>query len=232
MTAHSSAVLAIAVLVAPGATIARLRLAALMGNHRPSRMPSERLLPLVAAVSAAVLVGTMTNWLMALPAAGGGWFAARRLVRKPKPQVDPLRLAAGWDLLAACLRAGLPVPSAVRAVAGRIPGEGGQALRETAELLALGADAADAWRPAASVPSTAPLARGARRTARSGTELAAVAAALATDVRTSSGDLAEARAQRAAVLITGPLALCFLPAFLCLGIVPVIAGLASRLGLA
>jgi pilus assembly protein TadC len=202
-----------------------------MGD-RPARVPSEHFLPLVAAVSAAVLVATITNWLMALPAAGAGWFAARRLIRKPKPQVDPLRLAAGWDLLAACLRAGLPVPSAVRAVAGRIPGEGGQALRETAELLALGADAVDAWRPAASVPSTAPLARSAKRTARSGTELAAVAAALAADVRTSASDLAEARAQRAAVLIAGPLALCFLPAFLCLGIVPVIAGLAGRLGLA
>lgn len=230
MTAHASVVLALAVLVAPGATIARLRLAALLG-HRPTRMPSERLLPLVAAVSVAVLAGTMTNWLLALPAAGAGWFVARRSLRKPKPEVDPLRLAAGWDLLAACLRAGLPVPSAVRAVAGRIPGEGGQALRETAELLALGADATDAWRPVVNVPSTAPLARGARRTARSGTELAAVAAALAADVRISASDLAEARAQRAAVLIAGPLALCFLPAFLCVGIVPVIAGLVGRLGL-
>jgi hypothetical protein len=30
------------------------------------------------------------------------------------------------------------------------------------------------------------------------------------------------------VLISGPLGLCFLPAFVCLGIVPVIAGLAGR----
>jgi hypothetical protein len=32
-------------------------------------------------------------------------------------------------------------------------------------------------------------------------------------------------------LIAGPLGLCFLPAFVCLGVVPVIAGLAGSLGL-
>jgi pilus assembly protein TadC len=36
-----------------------------------------------------------------------------------------------------------------------------------------------------------------------------------------------AAAERAGVLIAGPLWLCFLPAFVCLGIVPVIAGLAG-----
>ena len=38
---------------------------------------------------------------------------------------------------------------------------------------------------------------------------------------------AEARAQRTAVLITAPLGLCFLPAFLVLGIAPVVIGLAA-----
>jgi len=51
-------------------------------------------------------------------------------------------------------------------------------------------------------------------------------------VRVSASDASEARAQRAAVLIAGPLGLCFLPAFMFLGIAPVIAGLAGRLGLA
>jgi pilus assembly protein TadC len=189
------------------------------------------LLPVVAAVPLGVLVTMMGSWLVALPLSICAWFGMKRLLRKPTPPVDPLGLAAGWDLLAACLRAGLPVPTAVRAIAGRIPGEGGKALRATADLLALGADPAEAWQPTASVPQTAPLARGARRTARSGTELAGVASALATEVRVLASDLSEARAQRAGVLITGPLGLCFLPAFICLGIVPVIAGLAGRLGL-
>jgi hypothetical protein len=41
--------------------------------------------------------------------------------------------------------------------------------------------------------------------------------------------MAAATAERAAVLIAGPLGLCFLPAFVCLGIVPVVAGLAGHL---
>jgi Flp pilus assembly protein TadB len=225
-------ILAAAVLVEPGPTLVRRRLAALVGRQpRRVRVPSAHLLPFAAAASTGVLVTMIAGWLAALPIAVLTWFAARRLLRKPAPAADPLSLAAGWDLLAACLRAGLPVPAAVRAIAGRIPGDGGKALRATADLLSLGADPIEAWRPAAKVPQTAALARGARRTARSGTELATVAAGLAADVRASANDISEARAQRAGVLIAGPLGLCFLPAFLCLGIAPVVAGLAGRLGL-
>ncbi|NKQ59109.1 type II secretion system protein [Amycolatopsis sp. K13G38] len=138
-------------------------------------------------------------------------------------------LAGLWDLLAACLRAGLPVPTALQAVTGGLPGPEADALRATAALLALGADAGEAWKPASDCPGTAELARAARRTARSGSALADVAEELAGRLRTSIADSAEARAQRAGVLIAAPLALCFLPAFLCLGVVPVVFGLASRL---
>ena len=40
--------------------------------------------------------------------------------------------------------------------------------------------------------------------------------------------LAGAAAQRASVLTAGPLGLCHLPTFLCLGIVPVVAGLGGK----
>lgn len=39
---------------------------------------------------------------------------------------------------------------------------------------------------------------------------------------------ADAAAGRAGVLIAGPLGLCFLPAFVCSRIVPVVAGLAGE----
>ena len=45
--------------------------------------------------------------------------------------------------------------------------------------------------------------------------------------RQDAGHAAVAAAERAGVLIAGPLGLCFLPAFVCLGIVPVVAGLAG-----
>lgn len=140
-----------------------------------------------------------------------------------------LLIAASWDLLAACLRAGMPVADALRAVARGLPEGIATGLRRTSDLIALGAGPDEAWRPALDCPDTAELGRAARRSARSGTALAGVAADLAVRMRAELTDLAEARAQRAGVLITGPLGLCFLPGFLCLGVVPVVIGLAGQL---
>ena len=72
------------------------------------------------------------------------------------------------------------------------------------------------------------LRRLARRSAASGTALAQGVTDLADQSRLDAGDAARAAAERAAVLIAGPLGLCYLPAFLCLGIVPVVVGLAGQ----
>jgi Flp pilus assembly protein TadB len=196
------------------------------------------LLPAVAAASVGCLVGVLCGWPAGLPIGAGAAVAAllgtRRVLRGGRASADSgtagqLGLAATWDLLAACLRAGLPVPTAVRAVAADLPHAARDALRTTADLLALGADPVAAWAPALDCPATTSLARGARRTARSGTALAEIASAVATSIRDAASDVAESKAQRAGVLITGPLGLCFLPAFICLGIVPVVVGLAAQL---
>jgi pilus assembly protein TadC len=105
----------------------------------------------------------------------------------------------------------------------------GKAFRSTADLLGFGADPADAWAPVRACAEIGELARAATRTARSGTALAAVATDLAERLRAALDDQAEARAQRAGVLITAPLGLCFLPSFFFLGVVPVVIGLAGRL---
>jgi pilus assembly protein TadC len=152
-------------------------------------------------------------------------------VRRPRrgARRDPWQEAGAWDELAACLRAGLPLDRAVRAVAASLPGTVADALTEVADLLALGADPADAWGPALDEPATARLARAARRSARSGAAVAEVASTVATDVRAEAGERVSARAERAGVLVAGPLGLCFLPAFLALGIAPVVIGLAAPL---
>lgn len=148
---------------------------------------------------------------------------------QPDERTDPLVLAAGWDLLAVGMRAGLPVPVIVRAVAVEVGGTARRTLHEVADHLALGSDAAAGWEPALRDPDTAELARAARRTARTGSALAEVAAELADRARSRSSELAEARAQRGAVWISAPLGMCFLPAFLCLGVLPVVLGMVDRL---
>jgi Flp pilus assembly protein TadB len=155
--------------------------------------------------------------------------ATVRRGRAENPAAVALRLAATLDLLGSCLRAGLPVPDAVRAVSVGAPPRVGKAFRSTADLLGFGADPVDAWAPVRACAEIAELARAATRTARSGTALAAVATDLADRLRAALDDRAEARAQRAGVLITAPLGLCFLPSFFLLGVVPVVLGLAGRL---
>jgi pilus assembly protein TadC len=185
---------------------------------------------LLLAVALLVMPGPVTpaGRLRAVLAARAHPVSGRR---SRSAAVDPLATAMAFDLLAACLRAGLPVATAARAVAAAAPETLGVALRRAADLLALGADPVVAWhRVAADARSSEleSLARLVRRSALSGAALAGAVAELAEQCRGSVEDAAVARAERAGVLISGPLGLCFLPAFVCLGIVPVVIGLAGR----
>lgn len=146
---------------------------------------------------------------------------------RPDATAQPLDLASTWQLLAACLQAGVPVAQALVAVCDGLGEPAGPALRRTAQLLALGADPAHAWQPAMGCAATVRLAGAAQRSCRSGATLAESLIRLAAQERAAAREHAEARAQRAGVLIAAPLGLCFLPAFLATGVVPVLLGLAS-----
>ena len=129
------------------------------------------------------------------------------------------------------MSAGMTISAAARATAAVAPQALGAMLRRGSDLLALGADADAAWELGADNVDEGclALARLARRSAASGTALAAGAAELAEQERQGILHGATAAAERAGVLIAGPLGLCFLPAFVCLGIVPVVAGLAGEI---
>ena len=148
---------------------------------------------------------------------------------RPARSGDPLAAASSFDVLAACLRSGMAVSTAAAATAQSAPAELARLLNRAADLLALGADPATAWsdRPLAKDDHAVALLRLARRSAASGAALANGVAELAQQARHDAADTASAAAERASVLIAGPLGVCYLPAFLCLGIVPVVAGLAG-----
>jgi pilus assembly protein TadC len=155
------------------------------------------------------------------------------LSQGPAQGCDPLAVASSLDVLAVCLAAGMAVSTAAAAAAPSAPPKLAGALRRAADLLALGADPAVAWSISPDAPTgsvdapTDALLRLARRSACSGTALAGGVAELADQSRQEAAHAAAAAAERAGVLIAGPLGLCFLPAFVCLGIVPVVAGLAG-----
>lgn len=141
---------------------------------------------------------------------------------------DPFEAAAAYDLFAVCLRAGMPTADAARAVAVSAPASLAAVLNRAAELLALGSDAETAWRTESDDPQVVGLTRMLRRSARAGSSPAVGLSDLARTERAQAEDSAVAAGERAGVAVAGPLGLCFLPAFVCIGIVPVVMGLASK----
>lgn len=184
--------------------------------------------------AAAVLLAMAVLAVPSTVRARAGMPRPQRPVRhRPAPGGDALALAAGLEVFALCLTAGMPVSGAAAATARYAPPQLAEVLRRGAELLALGAEPGVAWsappdRSAGALdPSTTAVLRLARRSGASGAALATGLAALAAQSRAAAAHQATAAAERAGVLIAGPLGLCFLPAFVCLGIVPVVAGLAG-----
>jgi pilus assembly protein TadC len=225
-------VLAAAVLVAGGRTGADRLHAVMVGGRGASPVAVRPVWRAVGVASTGALIGVVAQSavagvLSAAVAAGLG-AAARRIGDRPRvPDDAPADLAAAWAQLAVCLEVGLPVAAAVAAATEPLGGRVGTELRRVAGLLALGADPAAAWAGARSTAGLSAFARAAGRSAGTGAALAGAARAEGTRLRATLTDAAEARAQRAAVLITAPLGLCFLPGFLVLGIVPVVLGLAD-----
>ncbi|MGB3484545.1 MAG: type II secretion system F family protein [Mycobacterium sp.] len=178
------------------------------------------------ALAAALLLGAGPSKVRAR----AGLHRRSRVGKHAPPQADPLAAASSLDVLAVCLRAGMAVPTAARATAVHAPPELASILNRAADLLALGADADIAWTEtdSESIDSHCQaLLRLARRSASSGTALAHGVAELSDGIRADVTHAGTAAAERASVLIAGPLGLCFLPAFVCLGVVPTVAGLAG-----
>lgn len=151
-----------------------------------------------------------------------------RTRRAPARRNDPLAVASSLDVFAACLVSGMTVAGAAGAAAESAPEPLSGVLGRAAGLLALGADPARAWTdPGTGDGTVTALTRLARRSAASGSALAQGVVDLAEQSRHDAAASARAASERAAVLIAGPLGLCYLPAFVCLGIVPVVVGLAG-----
>jgi pilus assembly protein TadC len=124
-----------------------------------------------------------------------------------------------------CLRAGMPLVAALETVAEALPGPFSADLRVVAGLQRLGAAPAAAWADLALDADLAPVARAVARSAESGSRLAAAFERLAADRRAALASAGLARARTAGVVAMAPLGLCFLPAFVCLGIAPIVLSL-------
>lgn len=102
-------------------------------------------------------------------------------------------------------------------------------LHHVASLASLGATPAAAWSDYRSDPVWCDVARSAELSAESGSAMADTLDRLASQHRARGALRARSAAQRVSVLAMAPLGLCFLPAFICIGVIPVVLGLLSGL---
>ncbi|MEV5956520.1 type II secretion system F family protein [Streptomyces sp. NPDC051987] len=219
----------------------RRKAAELLGPRRPERAENRadvsgavrRWLPVVGVLCGGwVLVGGVLGALLGLGVAVGLWRwrsrtgdADRAAESEAAEAARQLPLAA--DLLAACIAAGAGPVEAAQAVGEALGGPVGEGLARGAAEVRLGGEPAAAWRRLAGLPGAAALARLLERADRSGLPAAAPVARLASDARAEWARGATERARRAAVLISAPVGLCFLPAFIAVGVLPVVTGLAG-----
>ncbi|MFD5131308.1 type II secretion system F family protein [Streptomyces olindensis] len=218
----------------------RRRLAELRVREAPAPVPRlalrgaarRWLAPVGVACAGWALVGGLIGVAVGLAGAVGLW---RWRLRQEAAGTDggpdlaeaarQLPLAA--DLLAACIAAGAGPVIAAQAVGEALGGPVGDALARGAAEVRLGGEPAAAWRRLAAVPDAGGLARLLERADVSGLPAAAPVARLAAQARADWGRAATARARRAGVMVSAPVGLCFLPAFIAVGVLPVVIGLAG-----
>jgi Flp pilus assembly protein TadB len=199
---------------------------ALLAGPTPRRPRDMRIF--IAAAAGLAVTGVLGGW-WAIPVGAAVGVVTDRALRRIEPPavradrlqaVNDLPLAA--DLLAATLRAGAPVDRAAEAVADALGGPLAELLRRTARSLRLGAAPVEAWAHLSAVRGADRLVAAAVRSTASGGALAGALTRLADDLRSDRSVAADAAARRAGVLIVLPLGLCFLPAFVLAGLVPVV----------
>jgi Flp pilus assembly protein TadB len=217
------------------------RLRAILGSSGPhgSSSGDERvvLLPglMVAAPAgmiAFLVVGGLPGAVAGVMVTGGVLTTVGRRepagIRRRRERINAdLPFAA--DLMAACLRAGQPLSGTIDVTAEAVAGPLGDRLAWAGAQGRLGADPEEVWGVLAEEPPLASLARAMIRAAQNGAPVADALTRLADDARHAARAASSAAARKVGVQAVAPLGLCFLPAFVVLGVVPVVAGLASQI---
>ncbi len=168
----------------------------------------------VAGVVCVPLAMVLLAWLEAWP--------DRRVARRLTAQ-----LPAVLDLMSAALAGGAPLRAAVRHVAELVQEPSASLLGGVLNHLAIGRTDAQAWATLRDHTVWGPMARDLARAADSGTAVAEILSVHAAEARARRNDQREAAARTIGVRSVLPLVCCFLPAFILVGVVPIIAATLS-----
>lgn len=207
--------------------------AAAVITPRQTSPPTGQRVALALVITVALPLGLQSvggagpvSWCFGLIAGAIAYVVAGRL-ETPAARLRRQRvveeLPGALDLLSAAITAGLPLRSAVAELLTVSDGPLADDLRLVLRSIDLGRNEADAWRSLRDHPALGPVSVDLARSVQSGTMIAATLQRHATIARRNRRGDREARARTVGVRSVPPLMLCFVPAFLLISIVPIVA---------
>lgn len=207
------------------------RRARAMGSRDVSIL--RRLRPLLTVLAAAAgwaFIGGSGGVIVGVVVAVWAWRTLTR-ARSPSAVRHAERLKADYplvvELLAGALAVGADVETAVRLVATAVGDPWASKLATSLNALGVGQSPVAVWADLERDPSAEGLGRALGRSHALGVPVADAMARLAQDLREDADLAAQAYARTIEVRAAVPLGLCFLPAFVLLGVVPLVAAVLS-----
>jgi pilus assembly protein TadC len=184
------------------------------------------------------VTGLLLSALCAAAATAPWWYGVRSrlaaITRPPGPSgrgagVDPVDVdvAVVLGLLEAATASGAGLPRALAAVGRAIGGADGRSMERASAALVMGAGWDVAW--AGAGRRLTPVVASLRATWTTGAAPGPALRAGAEQLRRERRTVAREAAGRLGVRLVIPLGLCFLPAFILIGLVPVLVSLGSAL---
>jgi len=204
----------------------------------PISATSPPFMRLVGIGAGALLGWSFGGFLGLFVGAGAGFYGMRILHKRENApsQIETATIARDTpvfiDLLAATLASGATMRSSLSAATHAMHNSPIQVrLAPVLAAIELGADPRDAWSTLVHEPVLGQLSISVMRSYDTGAGLESVLLGIASDMRREHRSRVEVAARTAGVKAVIPLAVCFLPAFFVLGVVPIVASLAASTGL-
>jgi Flp pilus assembly protein TadB len=194
------------------------------GGGRPAR--GRVGLSVAVGVGVAVLVGGISGFALGCVGVVAAWLLTA-LMESPEARRRRERLEADVPLVVDLLAAALSVGQSPSAAVGQIARAVDPPMRDELESLdawlRLGGDPVAVWRDLGAHPQLGGVGRALARAADTGASVAEAMARLADDLRGEGRAEVESRARSVGVKAAAPLGLCLLPAFVLVGVVPLVA---------
>ena len=195
--------------------------------HPAERRLPDWMVPTGAGLAVSVLMGGLGGVLVGCIAGIAAW-KWRSQTRSRGDVVEETRraltLPVALDLLAACFSVGAAPARALSTVGTSLGGSLSVDFHTVARALDAGADVPEAWSLVSSADLDA-LASVLSRAHVTGAAITPLLAVLAHQQRQSARARAMDAARALGVRLTGPLGLCFLPAFVLVAVVPLVVSL-------